>query len=160
VARSHARSMSLTTWARTLICAIVSVFSVMAQQAFTIPPASQLVETAVSTSSNPAPAWIRPVAHGSSGSLYRWSVAAVLAANAGDVATSWRNREANPLIAGPSTQFGLTSVAIKSGLVGTSLLIQHVMLRHRPELAKRLAWMNFVTSGALGGVAAHNASLR
>jgi len=84
----------------------------------------------------------------------------VLAANGADVATSWRNREANPFVAGPTTQFGMTSVAIKSGLVGASLLMQHFALRHRPELAKRLAWMNFVSAGALGGVAAHNESLR
>jgi hypothetical protein len=88
--------------------------------------------------------------------MYRWSVAAVVAANAADVASSWRGREANPLVAGPNAQFGLTSVAIKSGFVGASLLIQHTVLRHRPDLTKRLAWMNFGTAGVLGGVATRN----
>ncbi len=92
--------------------------------------------------------------------LYRWSVASVLAANAADVATSWSSSEANPVVAGGGGQFGATSIAIKSGLVGTSLLIQHFTLRHRPDLYRRMAWMNFITTGVLGGVAAHNASLR
>src|SRR6266853_1402327 len=88
--------------------------------------------------------------------LYGWSVAAVLTANAADVASSWNALEANRVVAGPGSQFGFTSVAIKSGFVATSLLIQHVALRHRPDLYKKLAWMNFVTSGVLGGVASRN----
>jgi len=34
------------------------------------------------------------------------------------------------------------------------------VLRHRPDLYKKLAWLNFGTSGLLGGVAAHNMSVR
>jgi hypothetical protein len=89
--------------------------------------------------------------------LYRWSIAAVLAGNVADAATGWRAQEANPVVAGTGNQFGLLSVAIKSGFVGTSLLIQHIVLRHRPDLYKRMAWMNLITSGALGGVACYNA---
>ncbi len=64
------------------------------------------------------------------------------------------------MVAGPGTQFGFASVAIKSGVVATSLLIQHVALRHRPDLYKKLAWMNFVTAGVLGGVASRNVGVR
>ena len=92
--------------------------------------------------------------------LYRWSVAAILAANAADAATSWKTQEANPVIAGPGNQFGVTSVAIKSGFVVTSLLIEHIVLRHRPDLYKRLAWMNLITSGAFGAVATYNVGVR
>ena len=92
--------------------------------------------------------------------LYRWSVATVVAVNAADVLTSWSRTEANPVIARPGAQFGVSSVALKSGFVGASLLLQHVALRHHPGWHKRLAWMNFVTSGVLGGVAAHNARVR
>jgi hypothetical protein len=120
----------------------------MAQGPVTIPPACRPGGTIGRT---PSPG---------ANTLYRWSVATVLAANAADVASSWNKREANPFVAQPNAQYGVTSVAIKSGFVGTSLLIQHFMLRRRPDLAKRLGWMNFVTAGALGGVAAHNASLR
>ncbi len=92
--------------------------------------------------------------------LYKWSIAALLGSNVADIATSWSGMEANPVVAGGRSQFGATSVAIKSGFVGASLLIQHVVLRHRPDLHRQMAWMNFATSGVLGGVAAHNASLR
>jgi hypothetical protein len=92
--------------------------------------------------------------------LYNWSVAAVVAANAADIASSWHGQEANPFVAGGGSQFGMKSVAIKSGFVATSLLIQHVALRHRPDLHKRMAWLNFATAGVLSGVAKHNYSVR
>jgi len=92
--------------------------------------------------------------------LYRWSIAAVVAANAADVASSWSQQEANPVIAGGGAQFGATSMAIKTGFVAASLVIQHVALRHRPDLYKKLSWLNFGTAGVLGGVANYNMRVR
>jgi hypothetical protein len=92
--------------------------------------------------------------------LYRWSLATVLAANVADAASSWSQQEANPLVSGGGTQFGTTSMAIKTGFVATSLLIQHIALRHRPDLYKKLAWMNFGTAGVLGGAAKYNMGVR
>jgi hypothetical protein len=150
-----------------LLSLMLIAFPIMAQESLPVPSALPLVKTAApvaDSASNPwtSKPWMRDLDQASSSNrtLYRWSVAAVLVANAADVTSSWKNREANPFVAGPTAQFGVTSVAIKSGFVGASLVIQHFVLRHRPDLQKRLAWMNFVTSGALGGVAAHNLSLR
>jgi hypothetical protein len=84
----------------------------------------------------------------------------MLAGSAADAATGWRAEEANPVVAGTGKQFGAQSVAIKSGLVGTALLIQYIALRHRPDLYRRVAWVNLITAGALGGVAGHNVSVR
>jgi len=107
------------------------------------------------------PILVQPQAIAPTGrTMYRWSIAAVLAGSVADVASGWRAQEANPVVAGTGNQFGVQSVAIKSGLVGTSLLIQHIVLRHRPDLYKRMAWMNLITSGALGGVAGYNVSVR
>ena len=92
--------------------------------------------------------------------LYRWSIAAAIAANVADAASSWSQQEANPLVAGGRAQFGASSVAIKSGFVATSLVIQHIALRHRPDLYKKLAWLNFGTAGVLGGVARYNMGVR
>lgn len=92
--------------------------------------------------------------------LYRWSLAAVIAGNAADAASSWKLHEQNPVVAGGGSQFGLTSIAIKSGFVASSLLVQHVVLRHRPDLYKKLAWVNFATGGVFAGVARYNMSLR
>jgi len=154
--------MTLGTWPIRLLSLMLIAFPVMAQENPTLPSALQLANAAIPATDSASKPWLRDLDQTSSSNrtLYRWSVATVLTANAADVASSWKNREANPFVAGPTTQFGVTSVAIKSGFVGASLLMQHFVLRHKPEMAKQLAWMNFVTSGVLGGVAVHNASLR
>src|ERR1043166_755891 len=121
------------------------------------PPSTKIADLAAAAAPSRTQAFMRePLER----TLYRWSVATVVAVNAADVLTSWSRTEANPVIARPGAQFGVSSVALKSGFVGASLLLQHVALRHHPGWHKRLAWMNFVTSGVLGGVAAHNARVR
>jgi hypothetical protein len=126
-------------------------------------PAATLVERdmLLAPASPSTPPWVekwkQPETSGKN--LYTWSVAAVIAANAADAVTSWQLHEANPLIAGPSSKFGMTSLAIKTGFVATSLILQHVALRHRPDLYRRLAWTNFITAGAIGGAASYNAGL-
>src|ERR1700680_570445 len=154
--------MTLGTWPMKLLSLMLIAFPVMAQENLPIPSALQLASIAAPVPDSASKPWMRDLDQPSSSNrtLYRWSVATVWAANAADVASSWKNREANPFVAGPTAQFGVTSFAIKSGFVGASLVMQHFVLRHRPDLQKRLAWMNFVTAGALGGVAAHNLSLR
>jgi hypothetical protein len=151
--------MTLQTWPVRLLSLISIVVPMTAQESYLITPShdSPIAPAPFVNKANLVTGDRNPA---SGVALYRWSVATVLAANTLDVASSWRNREANPFVAGPTTQFGVTSMAIKSGFVGASLLMQHFVLRHHPEAAKRMAWMNFVTSGVLGGVAAHNMSLR
>ena len=92
--------------------------------------------------------------------FYRWSVAILAASGAADVASSWRRPEANPVVAGPGSTFGAGSVAIKLGLVGSSFLLERLVLRHRPDLYRRVAWLNFGIAGAQGAVVRHNISLR
>jgi hypothetical protein len=87
-------------------------------------------------------------------------VAILAASSAADVASSWRRPEANPVVAGPGSTFGGGSVAIKLGLVGSSFLLEHLVLRHRPDLYRRVAWLNFGIAGAQGAVVQHNMSLR
>ena len=91
--------------------------------------------------------------------LYRWSIATVLIANTVDAASSW-NQEASPVLGASGAQFGVTSIAIKSGFPEASLPIQHIALRHRPDLYKKLAWINFGTADVLGGVAEYNLGVR
>jgi hypothetical protein len=38
--------------------------------------------------------------------------------------------------------------------------VERLVLRHRPDLYRRVAWMNFGIAGALGAVVQHNISLR
>jgi hypothetical protein len=145
------------------LCLLLAL-PVMAQVNPAIPAATSVAAASLSNyKAQPASQtwkanWPQPEASGQT--LYRWSVAALLSANAADTITSWQLREANPFVAGNDTHFGATSLAIKTGFVATSLILQHVALRHRPDLHKRMAWMNFISSGALGAVAAHNFSVR
>jgi hypothetical protein len=64
--------------------------------------------------------------------LYRWS-AVSLAAGAISSARDGR------------------SFAMQASAVGASLLVQQVILRHRPNWQRRMAWLNFGASGALAG---------
>ena len=92
--------------------------------------------------------------------LYRWSLAAVAAGNAADTFSSWHQPEANPLLAGPGSEFDGRSVLLKSALVGASLLVEHWALHQNPRLYRTFAWLNFTIAGVLGGVVAHNMELR
>jgi hypothetical protein len=92
--------------------------------------------------------------------FYRWSLAILAASSVADVASSWRRPEANPVVAGSGSNFGGESIAIKLGLVGSSFLLEHLVLRHRPDLYRRVAWLNFGIAGAQGAVVQHNLSLR
>ena len=91
--------------------------------------------------------------------LYRWSVAAVVAGNAMDVASSWRRPEANPLLSKPGSQFGSRSVAIKAGFAGASLLIERWAVRSNPRLYRKFAWLNIAIAGGLGVTATYNFTL-
>ncbi len=91
--------------------------------------------------------------------LYRWSLAAVAAGNAADTFSSWHQPEANPLLASGS-EFDGRSVLLKSALVGASFLIERWALRENPRFYRTFAWLNFTIAGVLGGVVAHNMSLR
>ncbi len=90
--------------------------------------------------------------------FHRWSLVAIAAANAVDTVSSWHHPEANPILG--NSGFGVRSVALKEGLVGSSLLLERWALKHNPGLYRRLAWMNVAIAGGLGEVAVHNARLR
>jgi hypothetical protein len=145
-----------------IITVLLFALPLMAQQPLTVPRAFPIADATLAVGPSSSKAWMKDLDQNrpEGRALYGWSVATLLAANTVDMASSWKKHEANPLVASSTPQFGMASVAIKSGFVGASLLMQHFTLRHRPELYKRMAWMNFIASGALGGVAAHNNALR
>jgi hypothetical protein len=93
-------------------------------------------------------------------SFYRLSVAILAASSVADAGSSWRRPEANPVLAGSGSTFGSGSVAIKLGLVGSSFLLERIVLRHRPDLYRHIAWLNLGIAGAQGAVVRHNLGLR
>ena len=44
---------------------------------------------------------------------------------------------------------GVTSVAIRSGVVGATLLIERALLKHHPQRNSRMAWLNVAVAGGL-----------
>jgi hypothetical protein len=63
-------------------------------------------------------------------------------------------------MAGPGSTFGAGSVAIKLGLAGSAFLLQRLAPRHRPDLYRRAAWLDFGIAGAQGAVVRHNISFQ
>lgn len=90
--------------------------------------------------------------------LYSISAAALIGANAADLASSWGRPELNPLLTPGATRgrFGWQSAAIKLGLAGGTLAFQRYILRRRPELHRSFAVTNFIAAGAMSAVAVRN----
>jgi hypothetical protein len=144
------------------VCLPIGPCSLMAQTGM---PASNVPEMETFAALPPdVPAYLasplRSDAKSDGQTLYRWSLAAVAAGNAADTFSSWHQPEANPLLAGPGSEFDGRSVLLKSALVGASLVIERWALRENPRLYRTFAWLNFTIASVLGGVVAHNMSLR
>jgi hypothetical protein len=148
-----------------LLTILLFGFSLTAQVNPTAPgslfTAGALLRPAAKAIMEPTPRTVEPHDTAARGRrLYLWSVATLTASGAADAASSWRRPEANALLAGPGSTFGGGSVAIKLGLVGSSILLERLVLRHRPDLYRRVAWLNFGIAGAQGAVVRHNLCLR
>jgi hypothetical protein len=144
------------------VCLLTAMCPLMAQ---TGTPASNAPEAEALVAVPPdAPAYlatpVRVEVRNDGQRLYRWSLAAVAAGNAGDTFSSWHQPEANPLLAGRGSEFDGRSVLLKSALVSASFLIERWALRQNPHLYRTFAWLNFTIAGVLGGVVAHNVALR
>lgn len=87
--------------------------------------------------------------------IWKISIATMLATSAWDAASSMGKVERNPLLASSDGTFGAKGVSIKFGLAGLSLAPQ-LMLRNHKELRKVFAIANFVDAGIFAAVAAHN----
>ena len=87
--------------------------------------------------------------------IWKISIASMLAASAWDAASSMGKVERNPLLAGSDGTFGAKGIGIKFGLAGASLVPQLLLHNHK-KLRKVFAIANFVDAGIFAGVAAHN----
>jgi len=90
--------------------------------------------------------------------LWKTSAASLLAANAMDEASSWGKRELNPVLSGNQGTFGKQGALLKLGVAGSVVVVEYLVLRHRPSrsLAKALAWINFGDAAVTGAVAGRN----
>jgi hypothetical protein len=88
--------------------------------------------------------------------MYLFSVAAFNAVNILDITSSYGKQELNPLLAGNNQRFDMSSAGKKLAMVGAIDASQIFALRRQPATRRRLAIANFVMSGILAGVVAHN----
>jgi hypothetical protein len=86
------------------------------------------------------------------------SIGANVGANALDVISSWGKHENNPLLRSSNGTFAMKGLAIKSSIIGASMIPQ-IMLRDHKELRRTFAIVNFVSAAAFSGVALHNFTL-
>jgi hypothetical protein len=94
-------------------------------------------------------------AEGGAKRLWKWSLAAVAAGNTADVMTSVGRHELNPVLG--VGQFGPRATGTKVGISAAVVGLQYVLVRRRPEAARKLAFVNFGLAAATGGAAAYNA---
>lgn len=70
------------------------------------------------------------------------SVAALGAATALDVRSSWGRPEMNALLRGPDGRFAIQGLRIKSSIVAANCGFQWLVLRRRPNMDRTLAGVN------------------
>jgi hypothetical protein len=94
--------------------------------------------------------------------LWRYSLGALALANALDMKSSWGRRELNPLTSSQQGTFGVQGALIKLGIQGGVIGLEYLALHRHPSksLYKRLAIINFVDAGTVGGIVAHNYTTR
>lgn len=86
----------------------------------------------------------------------KWSQATLITGQALDVASSWRQREANPLMRSADGRFGAKGLVIKAGFVVGLIAFEEWAVRRWPETAKVFRWVNFGAGGLGAGVAVCN----
>jgi hypothetical protein len=87
--------------------------------------------------------------------LWKWSLAALAAATAADIASSVGQYELNPVLG--RGRFGGRQIGIKLGIVGGSTLLQSIIVRRHPEYGKGFAYGNLGVGAVTGAVAVSNA---
>ena len=92
--------------------------------------------------------------------IWQTSVAAVLAGDAADAATSWGKYETNATLRGGGAAFGGRALGVKCGITAAVLLPQFVLMRRHGEAFKAGAAINFTAAGVLTAQAALNIHYR
>jgi len=93
-------------------------------------------------------------------SLWKASVAAIVAATVADASSSVGRRELNPVLAGPNGQFGMRGIALKGVITGGALGMQYLFLRKGNGGDKAAAIANFGMASVYMSAALHNRTNR
>jgi hypothetical protein len=97
---------------------------------------------------------------GSGRTFWRASIAALTAANAMDIQSSWGKHELNPALANGGGTFGAQGALLKLGLQGTLVGIEYLITHHHSgpsgKLYRVFGIVNFGAAAGIAGVAVHN----
>jgi hypothetical protein len=93
--------------------------------------------------------------HDRSATVWKVSIATMLAASAFDAASSLGKSEQNPLLRSSDGTFGTKGVALKFGLVGASLVPQ-IIFRNRKDLRRLFTIVNFGDTAMFTAIGVHN----
>lgn len=89
--------------------------------------------------------------------VWKWSAVVAVAGTTADFATSVGWSEKNSLLSGADGKFDARKgLAIKGGMTGGFLVVQYVLIRKWPKLAKPFAYINFGYGVGYGGLAMSN----
>jgi hypothetical protein len=94
---------------------------------------------------------------------YQWSLAAISAGTAADIASSLKfssdgQHEANTILRGGSGGYGAKGATIEAGVLGASLVMQHYLVKRHPGLRVPFAITNFALAGFQVWNVHHNVS--
>jgi hypothetical protein len=89
--------------------------------------------------------------------LFRVSQIALAAGNGADAFSSWGRPEINPILG--RGRFGGQQIALKTALVGGSMLAQELIARKAPSVKPALSIVNFGMAGYLGWQSVRNFNL-
>jgi hypothetical protein len=95
-------------------------------------------------------------AHCQAGFLWWASQVALVGATAADAASSWHQKELNPILAGPGGRFGGRGLAIKGATIGVTLSLENILALRAHKRPKALAIVNLAAAGVTGATAARN----
>ncbi len=91
--------------------------------------------------------------------IWKISIATMLASTAFDAASSWGKSEQNPLLQSSNGTFGAKGVAVKASLAGVSLVPQ-LIFRKNKELRKIFTIINFGDTAMFTAIASHNLGIK
>src|SRR6266545_1912132 len=99
---------------------------------------------------------------GTEKSLWRTSVAVLVAANVMDARSSWGKYELNPSLSGNNGRFGRQGALLKLGIVGGTFVLESWLLRHQhsARFYRRVALVNFGSAAVTGATAFRNLGVR
>lgn len=97
--------------------------------------------------------------HDRSATLWKVSIATMLASSAFDAASSMGKSEQNPLLRSSDGTFGTKGVALKFGLVGASLVPQ-IIFRNRKDLRRLFTIVNFGDTAMFTAIGVHNLGVK